>query len=310
MATLIQHPGEFMYRFSKSAFVFAVSSYLALGCLLLPALAVASKVDTHHDDEEALRAQADEYAKAFAAGDASTIANMWTVDGTYTDSNGQEHKGRAEIEKLFQSYFKQYGAQPLKITIESIRFPASGVAVEEGSTSLTQGSSTIVAKYTVVHQKTDGGWHMIAVSETNCQPQVTAGLKDLGWLAGSWSASGRGYALHFKGRWDAGHHFLGFGMDNSGIAFECLGWNPVSNRIVSWHFDLEGGFGNGTFSRDGDTWTEHAVGLQPDGTMSHANYVIKKISDDKFTWRSIDRTINGVSLPDTQEIVITRDSAN
>jgi len=299
-----------MSRFSNSVLACALSTYMVICCPSLSAIASGSKADSQQEDEQVIRAQADAYAKAFAAGDAGAIANFWTEDGTYTDSNGTEHKGRADIEKLFQTYFKENGAKPITITVTSVRFPAKGVAVEEGSTTVVEGSRPFTEKYTVVHQKVKGTWHMMAVSETNCEQPNTESIKDLEWLAGSWSATGRGYAMHFKAAWDAGHHFLALSMDNSGVPFECVAWNPVARQIISWHFDFEGGFGNGSFTRYGDTWTEHAVGVQPDGNMSRANYIIKKISDNQFSWRSIDRTVNGLAMPDTQEVVITRDGTD
>src|ERR1700678_1243590 len=88
---------------------------------------------SHSEDEKVIREQAKDYAKAFAAGDVSTLTNMWAADGTFTDSGGHRYVGRREVERLLSSYFKKPGGQPMEIAIETIRFPADNVAIEEGT---------------------------------------------------------------------------------------------------------------------------------------------------------------------------------
>src|ERR1700722_3730349 len=97
------------------------------------------KTSTSNEDEKILRAQIDDYVKAFAAGDSKALANMWAPEGTFTDIDGTILHGRADIEAYFKTVFDQFGGQPLKITIESIKFPSDNVAIEEGRTRLLQG---------------------------------------------------------------------------------------------------------------------------------------------------------------------------
>lgn len=273
-----------------------------------------AELTTTGDDEKVLRAQATAYSTAFAKGDAAAIANMWTEDGTYVSSDGTELRGRAAIEKLFASGFK-LGAQPLEVSIESIEFPASNVAIEKGTTRLLKGPSAgSLSRYIVVHVKKDGAWHMDAVSEVDCAPPTSVtNLLDMSWLLGNWSAvSAQGVPIRLNVDWTQNHKFLrcSFAVDNatgSPGQMQMIGWNPLSGRPVSWHFDSKGGFGYGRWYKDGQSWIEKASGVQADGTTTYAKYVLTKLNDNSFTWQSKDRRCAGSSIPDTAQITVTRD---
>src|SRR5262249_53716428 len=119
------------------------------------------------EDENILRAQAEDYCKAFQAGDAAALANMWTPEGTYTDEFGQKFQGRYSIENLFSNYFKAFHGQPMKVKISSIRFPSKTVVLEGGTTTTRKGNEPISTNgYSVVQVKQDGKWLMFSATET------------------------------------------------------------------------------------------------------------------------------------------------
>jgi uncharacterized protein (TIGR02246 family) len=283
---------------------------------------------SHSDDEKAIREQAKDYAKAFTAGDVAALANMWAADGTFTDSSGQNYNGRPAIEKLLSSYFPKPGGQPMEIAIESIKFPADNVAIEEGTARLLRGRAIgSMSRYTVVHVKENGKWQMASVSETDCIPATSPdSLKDLSWMVGDWTVKGTDQdtakdpakegtkePVKLKALWKANNNFIRcvFGTDIEGPSptgdMQIIGVNPVTRRIVSWHFDSQGGFGYGQWFKDGDTWVERAHGVLHDGTASSATYLMHKVDANTFAWRSTKRRLNGSPLPDTQELTITRD---
>jgi uncharacterized protein (TIGR02246 family) len=269
------------------------------------------------DDEKILRDQAAQYAKAFAAGDAATIASMWTEDGTFTQPDGTQLHGRKAIESFFSSFFQLMSGQPLDVTVESIRFPEANVAIEEGTSRLSKGGQgQSMSRYTVLHVKRNGAWQMAAVSEVNCaQPSESASdsLKDLGWLVGSWTAKGASN-MHLKATWSGQHKFINCQYqkdatsDPAGGDVQVIGWNPLNNRIASWHFHENGGFGYGRWMRDAETWTERARGVTPDGTICSATYTLKKLDNNNFQWQSTNRTMAGSQLPDTEVITVTRNN--
>lgn len=264
-------------------------------------------------DETAIKAQAMDYEKAFTAGDATALANMWVPEGIFIDCDGTRFKSRAAIQQQFETYFRKFGAQQLRITVKSITFPEADVAVEEGQASLYKdGVQQSTSEYVVVHVKRDGQWQMLSSTETAPKPAV-ATLSDLNWLAGEW-VSQQNPTLKISANWDKNHHFLRFGSreDTHGETsgeYQVIGSNPLSKQIISWHFDSTGGYGQGNWFRDGNDWYETAYGMQRDGKLSRARYVFHKVDNDKFTWRSTDRSIDGTPIPDTQEVTILRASA-
>src|SRR5262245_22674968 len=60
-----------------------------------PVLANQSARDA---DEKAFRATADQFVKAFNAGDAKTIGAQWSIDASYTDESGKVLHGRDAIQ--------------------------------------------------------------------------------------------------------------------------------------------------------------------------------------------------------------------
>ncbi len=87
---------------------------------------------------------------------------------------------------------------------------------------------------------------------------------------------------------------------------QIIGWNPRRGRIVSWHFDAQGGFGEDTWTKDGSKWVMEATGMLRDGSQSTSVNVVTPIDANSFIWQSIKRTLDGVSLPDTAPVKMVR----
>ena len=279
----------------------------------------ASEIATNNvyqDDEKALRTQADDYAKAFAAGDYKTIAGMWTSDGTFTDADGEEFKGRPAIEKFFKSSFEHFGGEPLEIDIDTIKFLSNLIAIEEGHSRVLQGPyAGSMSRYMVVHTKDNGKWQMSAVTETACPESFSNSLDDIAWLIGNWTAKTvTAKSIHAQIEWDANHKFIrchykvNDGTESKDLAVSIIGRNPRNGQIVSWHFDAGGGYGSTKWFRDGQSWVEHANSIEPTGAAGSAIYTLTKLDNNKFTLRSTDRYLDHLPLPDTQEVTIIQNS--
>lgn len=280
--------------------------------------AAAAADATSAADTEAINTHSALYAKRFKEGDAAGLADMWTESGIWVDEEGIEHHGRAEIKRTFERFFATHPRQKLLITMDSLQFLSPDVAIEHGKASALQSDSWDSAQsssnYVVMHLKQNGEWHMAMVVEPLTVPPPVS-LNDLGWLAGDWTATGAGGEMHVKGAWQPGHHYLKFNAldpdkssDQPQDQYQLIGWNPLEKSIVSWHFNSNGAFGQGIWTSDGDRWIEHAIGILPNGQKSSADYVIHKISDDKFTWQSVNRKIASVPIPDTRLVTVVRDA--
>ncbi len=278
-------------------------------------LAATPQSGERADDEKAIRATADDFVKAFDAGDAKAIGALWAPDAEYTDESGQTLQGRAAIEKEYAELFKEHRGATMTVAIESVRFLGADIAVEKGVArvkSPSQNADT-AARYTVVHARRDGKWSMVVGRDA---PYVSASnedyLKDLDWLIGDWApdAKDRPLRLHFE--WMAQKNFIKntYLLAKEGQAEltggQIIGWNPKLGRIVSWHFDAKGGFGNDVWIKEGSKWVIEASGTFRDGSESAAVNILTPLDGNSFTWQSIKRTLDGVSLPDMPPVKIVR----
>lgn len=270
------------------------------------------------NDEQLLRKQAQDYAAAFAAGDSKGLANMWSPEGSFIDVNGQEYKGRAAIQSMFDSLFKQIGNQPLTVKVDSIRFPSPGVAIEEGTSEIVKGATPAsTGRYTVTHVKNDGVWYMEMVVESAEKTPDKAPenrLPRMSWLLGNWSAQNTHLHVDWMPNHDKTFITCTFTTDPGTAGTErnddlqIIGWNPRSSQVNVWHYAANGGFGYGRMiNTDAQTWIERASSMTPDGTIYSADYIFKKIDDNTFTWQSINRSRGHTTLPDLPAVTIKRD---
>ena len=79
---------------------------------------------------------------------------------------------------------------------------------------------------------------------------------------------------------------------------QIIGWDPKLGKIVSWHFDAQGGYGKDMWTKDGAKWVIEATGVLRDGSESSSVNIVTPLEPNSFTWQSIKRTLDGVSLPD------------
>ena len=266
-------------------------------------------------DEKAIRATADEFVKAFNAGDAKAVGALWAPDAEYTDESGQSFQGRAAIEKEYADAFKQHLGAIMTVKIESIRFLGPDIALEKGVARVKSpgGLADTAARYTVVHAKRDGQWIMVFGRDAPYVPASNEDyLKDLEWLIGDWTPDAKDQPLRLHFEWMAQRNFIKntYLVTKDGQSTltggQIIGWNPKLGRIVSWHFDAQGGFGHDVWTKDGSKWVIEATGVLRDGSESTAVNIVTPIDTNSFTWQSVKRTLDGIGLPDMPPVKIIK----
>jgi uncharacterized protein (TIGR02246 family) len=301
---------------------------LAAACLLVAAPAAmaqakpktvpaqAPAADKPTGDEAAIRAGAEDYEKAFNGGDAKAVADFWAKDGEFVDETGRQFSGREAIEKEFAAIFADQKDAQIDVTVDSVKFLSPEVAVESGSTrpKSPKGAVGTPVKYTAVLVKADGRWLLENVSES--RPAVnTSGdrLASLGWLVGEWKATlGKDKTYRMTCQWLPGKTFLSRTFTvktpegEASAGTQIVGWDPTLGGIVSWTFDSSGGFGHEMWEDRGGEWRIEASSVLPDGATSLSTNLLSKISDNTFTWRSVERSLNEQLLPDTAEVRVER----
>jgi uncharacterized protein (TIGR02246 family) len=281
-----------------------------IACLSAETNAVGLIKDANASDEELIRKEADNFVKAFATGDAETIANMCAQECSLTDTEGAQFNGRAEIKKMYQRDFQTFGLRPLTLTITRISFPAADIGIEDGEATFPRTAAK--TRYSVIHIKKDGAWKMLRISESFYNPHPAEALKGLDWMIGDWTLHGKNKDTILKVYATNDGNFLVLQFsDREGInvtpnALQIIGWSAKSKDIVSWNFGHEGGFGFGHWRKNDDNWFIESTGITTDGSETAANYIIKHPDSNHFSWQSTGRAINGTKLPNMENVEATR----
>jgi hypothetical protein len=202
----------------------------------------------------------------------------------------------------------------IAIEIDAIRFLGPEVAKEEGRTLVTPAKGAPEARrYTVLYVRRDGRWLISSVREET-EPLVRPHerLKDLEWMIGEWVDEGSDSIVRVDCRWSEDGNFLmrHFTVKMQGrpvmTVTQRIGWDPLARRIRSWEFDSEGGFGEGTWSRDGDRWVVKRTGVRPEGTTASSTNITWRERPDRVRWTSTDRVLGEESVPDGENFVMAR----
>jgi uncharacterized protein (TIGR02246 family) len=271
-------------------------------------------------DEVAIRENVEKYVEAYNRRDSKAMADMWSPEAVYMDpTTGEGVVGREAIAKQFDYTFAGSEDAKLAVTIESIEFISPNVAVEKGKAEVTYSEfDPEITEYTAVHVKRDGQWLIDRVSEVEVQPPPPSNyehLQELEWLIGTWIDADEYATVKHECNWTKNQNFLtrsfavvaGDQVDMSGM--QIIGWDPAAKQIRSWVFDSDGTFGEGTWTRKENRWLIQQVGTLADGKKSTAVNIITRIDDDSYTWRSVNREVEGEVLPNVEEIRIVREGA-
>ena len=266
-------------------------------------------------DEAAIRANIDQFVKAYNAGDAKAVAALFTTDGQIVDKDGNESKGYEAIAKTFGELFRDMPKKKLEVFVESIRFIGADLAMEVGTTRETPepGKPAEYDRYTVLHVKRDGKWQM-ALARDEEGPTATPHeqLQPLAWLVGDWVDDDGSVVVNSSCRWSEDGNFLlqEFKMQLNGRptmnVTQRIGWDPITKQVHSWVFDSEGGYGESLWTRDGTAWVIKATGVRPDGTSASATNRLTPTGNDGYVWRSTDRIVAGEPQPATEVKVIRK----
>jgi uncharacterized protein (TIGR02246 family) len=111
-------------------------------------------------DTQAIRATAQQFADAFNKHDAKTVAAQWTEIGECVDADGELIRGRADIEKSFAEFFKANPNCKIQVQVQSVRFPAQDLAVEEGIIRQVNGVKDLpsTTRYSATDVRVGGKW--------------------------------------------------------------------------------------------------------------------------------------------------------
>jgi uncharacterized protein (TIGR02246 family) len=278
----------------------------------------AAEPDPAAADISLIRAGSEAFVTAFNNHDAQAVAALWTEQGEYVDDTGRTIAGRDAIEKDYAAFFAENPDVKIQIVIDSLRVLSGEVAIEEGRAVADPAppGAPGVSKYTAVHAKVDGKWLMASVRDSWIEAQVShQSVADLGWLIGTWVAEEYGVKNESVCRWVAGEQFVQRiytttsvdGTKTSGV--QLIGWNPLAGHVQSWSFSPDGGHDVGVWSPTHDGWMAETRGASGEGLPTSSVNLLRRLDDNAYVWQSVQRSVGGTPLPDTNEVVIKRQPA-
>ncbi len=258
--------------------------------------------DPKHE-EQAIRTTSKSYLEALARRDAKALAEFWTSDGDFVDELGRTFPAR-EMIAADAKLGPQQPQPERKLSVTSIRFITPNVAVEDGvmapPESNEQQAEHVRGRFTVIWVKQSGKWLLASLRESRTQPHAAeARLEDLDWLCGTWSSDRNGATVEVVTRWNATRTYLlrelKIVQDGKDVfsGVQRIGWDPIAKRIRSWNFDTAGGYGEGHWAREGDSWVIQATGVLPDGSRTSSVNRLVPLGQDSFEWRTIDSETDG-----------------
>lgn len=143
-------------------------------------------------------------------------------------------------------------------------------------------------------------------------PERQSPLDTLDWLVGDWVNEDENRSIEFNCHFTKNGAFLVRSFQivteknvrMSGM--QVIAWDPANQSIRSWTFDSDGGFGEDTWTQSGNRYTIRAKYTLPDGGIASAINVFTFVDDNRCTWKSVSREIDGELQPDTDEVVLVR----
>jgi uncharacterized protein (TIGR02246 family) len=301
--------------FRKCLLVVAGTVLLVLGTGFMTFQEKTGQSPSREADKKAIDKLTNEMIDAFNNKNAAAIAANWTADGEFIRNDGEPIRGRAEIEKGYADFFKTFkGKSRVQVQIDNLRFLSKDTAISDVTLRLKNAEGEEVASSwrNTLLVREDGQWKVAVVREWDRDIGLDVSLSELGWLIGSWQASGKDKDVTLTYEWDENKVFIrgkyavkeGAKIVESGMQF--IGKDNAEGAIRSWVFQSDGGFGGGVWTREGKKWSVDVYGVTPEGKELTATSIYVHVDPNTFTWQAVGQAINGEPVADTEPIKVTK----
>ncbi len=234
------------------------------------------------------------YLQAFNRHDPAALAAHWSKTGENVDiDSGETTAGREAVQEVFAALFEQDAGAAIDIDVASIRCLRDDVAVVDGVSRISfTDAPPSNSRFSAVLVREDGNWVLDTVRESNGMLQHAESetarhapsrpLDELAWLVGAWEDVSEGVTASTHCFWSTNKAFLirthaissdavqeqrplpgdsripgllPAGTTGSREITEIIGWDQDRGQIRSWLFNSDGRFAEGSWSREGTSWT-------------------------------------------------------
>lgn len=284
----------------------------------VPAKPGATKAAAVSPDEEAVRSLVDRLVKSYRERDAKDFAAAFTSEGEYIDAHGLTFHGPKAIEAEFAAFFKVHPETSIDVKLLSTRPIAKGVMTSDGTTHYRRSptSPEMLGRCKLVFAKEGGDKWLIAglreIEAVDMHSSHHDQVAQLEFLVGEWVDEGPQSHVHFSCRWDESGNYLirDFSVQVAGArawsGTQRIGYDPLSGHLKAWVFDSDGGYSDGYFHREGESWVLQSSGVTGDGHMASGTNAFTRIDDHRIAWDAVDRVVGGERIADTVKMTIVR----
>ncbi len=294
-------------------FLFGMAA-LSAAILAVSLLFAQEKNVARAKDEEAVKAAAQQLAKAFESGNEKALTALFTEEAEYIDEDSDPVQGREALAKAYKALFADRKEVKAEAKTEKVRFLGSDTAIEEGSFTVTaKDSAPVKSRYSALHVRQGGKWLIALLKEWEDDPEE-AKLDDLAWLIGTWETSGPEMTARTTYSWTANKAFIRADFtithkkegEKPSSGTQVIGVDPAVGHIRAWLFGSDGGIGESNWSWDGERWAIESIGTLADGEHTSALNFMARDGKDAFTWKSVERHMGGERLPDIATVTVKR----
>jgi uncharacterized protein (TIGR02246 family) len=280
---------------------------LLIGLVVL----VAGRTAAAEDATAAIRAASAAYVKAFNGRDFTALADQWAEKAELVEG-GARVAGRGPIVRSIRGWLERHPQAGLAIEVTEIEMLAAPLARVSGVMRFTRrpGDRQAASRFTSLRVLEEGKWRLV---ESLVAPSHAAALDDLDWLVGRWQAEDAGVGVTAEATYEkaaGGYAIVGRSKlvskaETTIEALEVIHADRDSGVIRSYTFDSTGAQAEGILAGDGTTLEQLLVGTPADtvdGREARWVRVIAPTGDGRFTLHAIERSIDGVPLPDGQPL--------
>lgn len=267
-------------------------------------------------DEQAVRQLTQSFVKAFNAGKSEDVAGLFFDRAELTDDDGNVYKGRTEIKDVFTRFFQKFPGATSKMSPESVKFISPSLAIEEGgrTVSTKDGQATAATHYTFVKIKQQDQWKIASGTEVNDDSSLTPHdkLMPLAWLVGDWVDEGSDAVVQISCRWSEDKNFflVDFNAKAQGKpglkSNQRIGWDPLTQKVKSWVFDSDGGYGDGSWTQVEGRWVIKSNAVLPDGQSGSATIILEPRGKDSYVMKGFDRIRGDTAEPDFEVTIVRK----
>jgi uncharacterized protein (TIGR02246 family) len=267
---------------------------------------------SHSQDEQAIRKAFADYVDAMNKGDSDAILSHWADEGDYTSEAGEVTHGREAIGAICKPAMPHLKGHKASGRVQSVKFIRPDVALMEGELDFTAPDGNREAtRLSSAWVKSGDRWLIANAREESSESSTAESpayqhLKQLEWLVGEWQGEGAKAEVRSTCEWAPEksflliHYIVERSASEPKLVTLRIGWDPANETIRSWVFDSLGGFGEGTWRRDGNRWIVESTGVLPDGSTGGSTDVWEFVDENTYGWRSTDREIGEQPMPDAE----------